>query len=391
MIFRKCTYRLLVIITIASICNSCVEEFEFGTQNFEDILVVDARITNELKFQEVALSRTFRLENEGPRAEIGATVNVNDDQGNVYRFSEVSDGRYISDIAFAAESGINYQLQITTQIGESYISRSSTLPQPTPIEDLYAERIINDDGEEGIGILVDSFDPTGNAFFYRYEFEETYQTIPPFWFNLDVEVISRNPPQVALVPRLVEERVCYIEESSKRIILNETGGLAENRVERFMINFLSPEDIKVRDRYSILVKQFVQSSEAHEFFDTLSNFSDLESLFSQLQPGFIGGNIISTNNADDKVLGFFEVTSVSEQRIFINRRDFFPESDRPTFPANCLLFEEQDIARVINAVEIRGLKLANFDAFSNTYFLTFKICSDCNVSGSNIRPDFWVD
>ena len=391
----KKIYRLLLLSGLALVCNNCVEEFDFGTQNFEDILVVDARITDELKFQEVTLSRTFRLENEGPAPEIGASVSVTDDQQNVFQFSETTEGQYISNVAFAAEPGVSYQLQITTQSGKSYASRSVVLPQATPIDDLYAERIINDDGEEGIGFFVDSFDPTGNAFFYRYEYEETYQTIPPHWFDLDIKVISRNPPQIELVAREREERVCYKAERSNQFILNTTSDLTENRVERFMVHFLTPSDVKLRDRYSILVRQFVQTPEAHEFFDTLSNFSDLESLFSQLQPGFVTGNILAVEDPNENVLGFFEATPISEKRIFVNRLDLFPESLRPEFPGTCSFFEEsdRDVAGVIDAVERRGLKLiAVRGSFStNIYDFTNKLCSDCNVLGSNIRPDFWVD
>ena len=127
--------------------------------------MVDARVTDELKPQEIVLSRTFRLENEGPAPEVGASVSITDDRQNEFRFSEVAEGQYISDIAFAAESGVNYQLQITTQDGKSYASSSVALPQPVSIDNLYAEAIVNDQGEEGIGFFVDSFDPTGKCFF----------------------------------------------------------------------------------------------------------------------------------------------------------------------------------------------------------------------------------
>ncbi len=373
------------------VSNSCVEEFQFGTQNFEDILVVDSRITDELKPQEVGLSRTFRLENEGPKPETGATVSIVDDQQNVYSFSETEAGNYVSDIAFRAMSGVNYQLQITTEGGESYTSKEVSLPQVTQIDDLYAERIVNDDGEEGIGIFVDSFDDSGNADFYRYEFEETFQIIAPFWNDQDIRVISRTPPVFEVVQREREERVCYKTEFSKRIVLNETTGLNENSVERFMVNFVAPSDFKVRERYSILVKQFVQSQEAYEFFELLSDFSDLESLLSQIQPGFVTGNVTSVNNPDDKVLGFFEVTSVSEKRIFINRRDLFPRTDRPAFPANCTLtrIDNDNVQRIVDAVALRGLKLVQIG--TSGVVLVFKSCSDCTALGSNIRPDFWED
>ncbi len=377
--------------------NSCVEEFEFGTQNFEDILVVQARLTDELKNQEIILSRSFRLENEGPAPEVGATVSIVDDQEVIYPFSEVSPGQYVSDNMFAAEVNLNYQLMITTQTGQSYVSSSVSLPQKTQIDNLYAERLINDDGVEGIGILVDSFDATGNANFYRYEYEETYQIIPPFWFDLDIQVISEEPPEIALITRMREERICYKTNLSKNILLATTNNLEESNVERFMVNFFTPDDQVLRDRYSILVKQYVQSLEAHEFYETLKDFSDSESLFSQIQPGFINGNILSVDNQDENILGYFEATSVTSKRIFVNRRDLFPSSNRPAYPANCPFFEVNgaDVRAVISAVNDRGLKLIGVGTSAGEGLggltFTFRICSDCNVLGSNIRPDFWVD
>ncbi len=369
---------------------SCVEEFEFGTQNFEDILVIESTITNELKAQEVFLSRTFRLENNEPVPEQNATVTVTDDQQTTYSFVETSPGRYVSSTTFAATAGRSYQLQITTADGRSYASRSATLPQTSQIDNLFAERVVNDQGVEGIGIFVDSFDPTGNANFYRYEFEETYQTVPPFWSEIELDIISSNPPEAELVPRSREERVCYRTQFSNNIILTTTSTLAENRVSGFRVHFIEPDNTVLRDRYSILVRQFVQSAEANQFFNTLKEFSDSESLFSQVQPGFVSGNILSVNDPDENVLGFFDVASVSSARIFVELKDFFPDAFRPDFPIECISNTETDLGEVIRRVE-GGFRVFAFDPNSGEYFLTTQICTDCNVLGTNVRPDFWVD
>ena len=59
--------------------------------------------------------------------------------------------------------------------------------QTIEIEDVYAERIINENNSEGMAIFVDSFDPTGNSRYYRYELEETYRVIAPDWLPDDLE------------------------------------------------------------------------------------------------------------------------------------------------------------------------------------------------------------
>jgi len=45
---------------ISFITNSCIEPFEFETIDFEDTLVIEATITNELKYHEINLTRTFK-------------------------------------------------------------------------------------------------------------------------------------------------------------------------------------------------------------------------------------------------------------------------------------------------------------------------------------------
>lgn len=395
-ILNKYTYRWTLLVSIALASNACVEEFEFGTQNFEDILVVESTITNELKFQEVSVSRTFRLEQDGPVPEQNAEVVVTSGNEQVtYLFEETSPGKYVSTTMFEAEANTSYQLEITTADGESYTSLPVTLPQVTQIDNLTAERVVNDQGVEGVGILVNSFDPTGNANFYRYEFEETYQVIPPLFSCITLEVVSNDPPQVQIAPRTREERVCYRTDVSNTIILNTTGALSESNVQDFVVRFIPPDDVVLRNRYSILVKQFVQSAEAFAFYDTLNSFSDSESLFSQIQPGFVEGNILAESDSGRSVLGFFEVVSVSSARVFVNLKDVLPGVFRPDFQVNCTLLSQRgvtdnEIREIIRLTEI-GFRLFTFDAISNTYVFTRPICTDCNFLGTNVRPDFWID
>ena len=82
--------------------NSCVEEFEPETEIFESALIVEATITNEEKRQQVLVSRTFRLEEDGPTPESSAVVRITDDQQGNYTFDEVEPGTYLSTEPFRA-------------------------------------------------------------------------------------------------------------------------------------------------------------------------------------------------------------------------------------------------------------------------------------------------
>ncbi|WP_298311746.1 DUF4249 domain-containing protein [uncultured Aquimarina sp.] len=401
--------RILVVIFVCITLNSCIDPFEIETENFENILVINATITNEVKNQEILLSRTFRFEDDGPLSEEGATVKVIEDASVEYTFEESSPGIYRSVQEFAASSGKEYELSIQTSEGRSYVSDKVTLPQETSIERIYPQKITNNNGVEGLGIFVDTFDPTGNSKYYRYEFEETYRIITPLWYPFDLIVTSEgeNSFEFGLVNRPENQKICYASNVSNNIKIANTTIFEEDRITGLEVNFIPAEDIRVDNRYSILVRQYVQSREANGFYEILSSFSESESLFSQIQPGFITGNIISENNQEEKVLGYFDVSSVSEQRIFVNRDDFL--IDLPRFALECDLIElvkdpfdelitfHQRIGAFIDSNEVRYFPDAppepgepiEFPGILS-YFVP-RACGDCTALGVSTAPGFWVD
>ncbi|WP_298311749.1 DUF4249 domain-containing protein [uncultured Aquimarina sp.] len=397
--------RILILLWISTLMSGCIDPFEIETENFENILVVNTTITNEMKNQEVLLTRTFRFEDDGPLSEEGATVKVVEDASVEYLFEERSPGIYRSVQEFAASSGREYQLSIQTIDGKSYISDKVTLPQETSIDRVYPQRITNDDGVEGLGIFVDTFDPTGNSQYYRYEFDETYRVVSPKWYPFDL-VVTRDGPgllffEFDLVERSEDQKICYANNKSNNIKLTNTAIFEEDRITGLEVNFIPAEDIRVENRYSILVRQYVQSREANGFYEILSSFSESESLFSQIQPGFIEGNIVSENNADEKVLGYFDVSSVSEQRIFVDRDDFL--ADLPSFELQCELFRPE--AGSATLLEYHMLIRDFIDSNTIRYYsdvplppdgsipFTFvrRVCGDCTTSGVSEAPDFWID
>ena len=249
---RKTTAYIFTIV-FSMILISCLEEFNAATTEFEDAIVIEATITDQLKRQQVTLSRTFKFEDNGPTAETGAIVRVQ--SGNtIYTFTETSPGTYLSDAEFKAETNTNYQLSITTSNGREYSSVQEQVKDNIPIERVYAEREINEDGVIGVAVYVDAYDPTGNAKFYGYEFEETYQIIAPYWVPDEFVILNLNPFEFTVRPRTREERVCYNDSNSKGRLITDTSLLGEDRVSKFLITFIPEDDIRLNSRYSILLR-----------------------------------------------------------------------------------------------------------------------------------------
>ncbi|QLG46822.1 DUF4249 domain-containing protein [Costertonia aggregata] len=367
---------------------TCTEPFEFEPEDFENILVVEGNITDEFSTKEITLSRTFDSD-ETQRPENGAQVTVEDDIGNVFNFQEQgTTGKYLSQIDFEPLPDRTYILRITTSSGNSYSSAAVSLPPKAEIQDLKAVKTTQD-GVEGVSILVSSQGVDGMSGFYRYTYEETYRIVSFFNPTKELVVVSEDPPELELVDKTREERICYKTVASNAVFTANSDSFGANSVDNFQLRFIERLDRIVTSRYSILVRQFSQSREANTFYENLKEFSSLENLFSQTQPGFITGNVSSDDNPNEKVLGFFETTRVSSRRIFFSFSDIFGNGVR--FLPDCEIIEPSptgiDLFRVI--------KNGTFKYVSETVggapLVAPTACSDCTVLGSNIVPLFWED
>ncbi len=374
----------------------CIEPFEIKNEvaDLEALLVVEAILTDEMKIQTVLLSQSSSFSAEVPLIETGATVFIDTDNGDRYTFTEQSEGRYTSNEVFAVNEGVAYQLHITRTSGETYESRMVSLAGSSKIDRVYGERVTNEEGEEGIGIFIDTETASAAARFYRYNYEETYKIIAPNWAPLrfNVFVNDLNERDFEVVVREEEQRVCYNTVRSNTIIQADTKDLTGSNLSRFQVRFINRNDFIISYRYSILVNQVLQTTEAAEFFRQLEDFSSTDNVFSNVQPGFINGNISGVNN-DRLTLGFFSVVSVSEKRLFFNYEDFFPDEPLPPFPFECRVYtpSAMSVADILdNRVSYVG---ENEDPGEGLlpYLVTFRPCGDCTALGSSVVPDFWIE
>lgn len=378
--------------------NGCVEPYEFEEVTYKEMLVIEAVITDEFSHQEINLSTTFPLPIQVPDPETGASVRIVDENQNVIVFEEQDPGQYVSRSEFAAQPGKEYTLEIVTSQGEAYSSRPQQLVEGSRIDNLNATRTKKGDGTDGVAIVLDS---EGKSPFYRYAFKETFKIVSPFAILKDLKYITNDEGDIVLaqVAKTKKELICYRTEASDKIILSSSNALTENRLENFLIRFLETGDPRISYRYSILVKQYAIDSEAYAFYSTLKDLSVSESVFSQSQPGFIRGNIFSIDNPDEKVIGFFSVSSVASERIFFDYLDFYDQFyNRNPFATNCTKIRPS-VIHLPRYVRDENYKFyekstpppGNYLRKPSDYVFVPAGCVDCTVFGSNVPPEFWVD
>jgi len=396
------SYLLIVIFTITH--HSCVEPYQPKTSVFEDAIVVEATITNEYKHQLITLSRTRKLEEDDINYENNATVQIVDSNNNTYDFNELSSGKYHSSIEFSAQPDISYQLFITTTNGNSYSSEASQLPAVTQIDDLYAIRKTNNKGDDGVYIYIDSYDPSGNSTYHRYTYEETYKIIAPFWSPFDGKVVvipSQSVVNYSLVLKEEEMRACYKTINSTNINLTNINEYINNELSEFPVRFIKRSNYIISHRYSILVRQYIQNEGANNYYKILNELSSSDNIFSQTQTGYNRGNITSANNPNEKIIGYFDVSSVSEQRLYFNYEDLFPNESLPPYPSECIKTtpmltnpyspEPENSPLLLSLYSTKYYEYNQFSEGNEPWVMVPYKCGDCRYLGSNIVPEFWVE
>ena len=185
--------------------------------------------------------------------------------------------------------------------------------------------------------------------------------------------------------------------------MGETESAIQSGLTRFSVRFLKRDNYIISHRYSILVRQFVQSPEAFAFYKTLNEFSSgSENLFTQIQPGFLNGNVLSEESGDEKVLGFFQVSSVTSERLFFDYVDFFAGEPLPPYVEDCSVESAPTllpsngnpfgVSDLVYAINTQGRKFVSPTGDSGApYNLVSRACGNCNALGSSLVPEFWEE
>lgn len=429
---------------------SCIEEVDLGLGDgtLPFVLIVEATLSDELKRHEVVLSRldtlvdleidsiynpftpnsNLDINRDLIKYESGAQVLISDDFGIEYNFIEGSPGRYLSANEFSADFDKSYQIKITTEEGRKYNSKPVQIQGVSEIQNLYAKKTVSDAGVEGIGIFIDNVPVQGKANSFRFNYEETFKIIAPFWSPQEFELTNYQSCapnngilaiyDLDIIPRQQEERTCYRTDVSNSIIQNSLNTDQNGELKGNMVRFISSKNFIISHRYSILVEQKVVSPDSYSFFEQLDNFSSTGNIFSQIQPGFLEGNIAAFDGGLGSVIGFFDVVSVSKKRLYFNYTDFYSNEALPPFPYNCELLTTRethisycyvppppgDIADPCPQSVVERIDqdlIAYYDDNSNgiiggpictsDHIFVVKPCGDCTAIGSNVVPEFWIE
>lgn len=383
-------------IVLIALITSCVKPYEFEAENYEKVLVVDGAVHDTSGPFSVRLSYTYPLDTFILETIPDAQVWVESLSGDRTPFTWSESGAYFSPNSFRGEVGESYRLHVELANGEAYESPFQTLiksPEIDSVYDRYAElpRPNGDRNAGGIQFFIDTHDETGNSTYYRYQWEEAYKIQVPF-----PATHKLNEAGTGLVYRDENIGTCYLENSSTELIFGTSALSEDNRLVEQPIRYISEEEQMLRERYTILVKQYAINETAYSFYKRLFESNETGGTLFDRQLGSVYGNLTSVQDPTKSVLGFFEVSGVSEIRRFFHRREFDDRLNNRGWPFFCPYEIAMDTLASSAPLVLRGVQRNVFEYIDvsggpDRILVHSWDCTQCTHYASNVPPDYWIE
>ncbi|TGE28294.1 DUF4249 domain-containing protein [Hymenobacter metallicola] len=368
--------RLLVWCTLVLGLSSCIETFEPDISNApQSFLVVDGFLNSD-GVTTIRLTRSLGLKAKTPPpVEAKATIFIEEEAGQRYPLTETTAGTYVS-ARLQLNPARKYRLHFNTRTGREYVTDYTRAKFTPPIDEV-AWEVEN----AGVRVLVSTHDNTNQTQYYRWDMDETWEFTSAY--RSYYEYVNNKMQQ-----RTVNIYRCWTSQPSGFIKLNTTTKLSQDVVAKYPLLTLPSTSVKLRYKYSVLVKQYAQSVEEFAYWEALrKNTENIGTLFDPL-PSQLTGNIHCLTDPSELVLGFIGAYSVQEKRLFISREDLPAAWTFETGYENCV---RPDTVNFINvSVSFTTANYLPLDFLEGRgYTAHYADCIDCRRRGNNTPPAFW--
>jgi hypothetical protein len=375
------------------LCFGCLEPYSPPAQTDNtNALVIDGYI-DATGNAAVQLSRTLPLSSYADfPSEKSATVTIESSTGESFRLSEGPVGQYNA-ANLPVNSTTSYNIHIQTSDGHEYKSDKVQI-HPTPeIARLYFG--VSATGEE-IEVKVDTRDVSPNATgYYAWESFETYEYHTPYFSRYKR---INGIPHLRVKGEFID--TCW-RDVQLPIVVTTTKRLSSNLIFGKVISRLPKLSPKISMRYSILARMRSISEQEYDYRIQLTKTNTGQnSIFAEI-PGPVSGNVHSTTDPGELVLGYFWGQDVKARRFFIENSELPPDFQQdasledgcdletscpvdqpPSGPNQCIDVNLlSDTKTIISSFEYRNFVV---------YTFTPNKCGDCRVKGgTTTRPWYW--
>ncbi len=270
----------------------------------------------------ITLSRTTGVKDTTTlKAELKASVFIEDDQKNVFPLIEKGKGQYALGVTnFNPDH--KYRLNIKTSNGKSYQSDFVPMKVTPPIDTVYFEQ----KGDKDILFYADTHDVTNKARYYRWDFKETW-VYTSFWGGVKDSIaylryVNVNGNVINQYPDRLFVGTCYGILNSNEILVNSSAKLTNDVIKHQQITRLTSSQ-KIIKLYNLRVNQYTLTEDGYNYYTNLKKNTEQIGTIFDSQPSITTGNIHCLSNAQERVIGFVSASTVTT-KILLLRYDDIP-------------------------------------------------------------------
>jgi len=379
-------------ILVLLMLSACVERYyPEEDKSLTGTLVINAALTNIAGNQSIQISRSDGLLSPKFIAESSCVVELENLDGDIISFSETTPGNYNGDIPEGyMHYGDQYMLRVLTSDGSIYISDYSQLKVPSPIDRIYYELETRpgDDPElstEGIRFYIDFQVDADSSEYMRWELVETYE-----FHNPDYEGFIYSFDRVLRpMPDSLVDRQCWISGYVNAIFTLDASNISDPSYTHMPLHFVSNETQRLSHGYSLLVRQHSMDQASFWYWDALKKNSYEQSGLYDRLPSLTPSNISNADDPDERILGFFGVSGVTEKRLYVSDVEGLEKYDvRFCYPS-----PEMPRFRFLSPADLPVYTSTAYDPESGNAHSgqTVLECLDCRVrkGSEGEAPDFW--
>jgi hypothetical protein len=369
-----CAQRIIGFGFILLLVIGCSVEFIPDPEENKEQLVVEGMITDQNRINRIRLSGSLPVGKPLVRKPVkGAVVTITDENAIITTLKESPAGTYSTDsLSFRGRVGGSYSLTIKIN-NVTYETDFIEMKPVPPVNSLYYKKEVitasrdTNYVDEGCRIYVDSYDPSGKCLFFRWDYAETWEY---------------------RIPYAVTNKVCWVTERSDEILIKNTSLYSQARVSKFPVLFISNSGDRLKETYSILVNQYSLNESEFDFWERVQNISQKVGNLYDISPMAIPSNIKCCENPEERVLGYFSVSAVTQKRLFIKDHFF----GLPHFFIYCATdtitgkLPETGLNKDYWVIEDYGDEPLPFWVIT-----TYRECADCTTRGTSVMPSFWQE
>ena len=354
-----------------------------------NLLVVEGLINTGKDSTIIKLSRTVPISEKGTvKPELRAQVVVESEQNVTYPLREIKAGVYGA-ASLNLDPNQKYRININTADGTVYQSDFVESKVSPPIDSISWEA-----KNDGLQIYSNTHDDSKKSVYYRWEYDEAWE------FSAQYRSLFIAEPDGLNVRNQETQNIynCWGTNNDGRIVLGSSVKLEKDIIYNNPITFIRSDSEKVMRKYSILVRQYVLTKEAFDYWETLRrNTESLGSIFDA-QPSQLTGNIKNIGNPNEPVLGYISAGTVQQQRIFVAVAEL--PKWKTKYPYSCTadtvrnddfrpeaLNEKEYWEEWLNMVPLEPA--INKESVRVGTMGATKECADCTIRGTNKRPEYW--